>query len=182
MFGIGMPEMLLILAIALIVIGPKKLPDLAKSLGRAMREFKKATSEFKDTLQIDDELKEVKGAFDNINKDLKDAVSLNDEPGKKADLKAVESEPEEPGFTREPDSDDTPVGENEPAQADVDNSDEPYSSQQKLDDLKNAFEDWNSGKSSKGDDQDLSAQKGGGESAPADQQETKKSKGSTEDE
>ena len=62
MFGIGMPEMLLILAIALIVIGPKKLPDLAKSLGRAMREFKKATSEFKDTMQIDNELTEVKKA------------------------------------------------------------------------------------------------------------------------
>ena len=36
MFGIGMPELLLLLAIALIVIGPKKLPELAKSLGRAM--------------------------------------------------------------------------------------------------------------------------------------------------
>ena len=47
MFGIGMPEMLLILAIALIVIGPKKLPDLAKSLGRAFAEFKRATSCFK---------------------------------------------------------------------------------------------------------------------------------------
>jgi sec-independent protein translocase protein TatB len=44
MFGIGMPEMFLILAIALIVIGPKKLPDLAKSLGRAFGEFKKATA------------------------------------------------------------------------------------------------------------------------------------------
>ena len=41
MFGIGMPEMILILAVALIVIGPKKLPDLAKSLGRALGEFKK---------------------------------------------------------------------------------------------------------------------------------------------
>jgi len=40
MFGIGMPELLLILAIALIIIGPKKLPDLAKSLGRTMRESK----------------------------------------------------------------------------------------------------------------------------------------------
>ena len=60
MFGIGMPEMLMILAIALIVIGPKKLPDLAKSLGRAMREFKRATSDFKETLAVDDELSDVK--------------------------------------------------------------------------------------------------------------------------
>ena len=42
MFGIGVPELLIIMAIALIVIGPKKLPDLAKSLGRALNEFKKA--------------------------------------------------------------------------------------------------------------------------------------------
>lgn len=73
MFGIGMPEMLLILAIALIVIGPKKLPDLAKSLGKALGEFKKATNELKDSIQIDSELKEVKTTFDEINKDLKDS-------------------------------------------------------------------------------------------------------------
>ena len=76
MFGIGMPEMLMILAIALIVIGPKKLPDLAKSLGRAMREFKRATSEFKETLAVDDDLSEVKKAFDDINTDIKDAVDV----------------------------------------------------------------------------------------------------------
>jgi len=63
MFGIGMPEMLLILAIALIVIGPKKLPDLAKSMGRALREFKKATSELKESIELDSELKEVKKSF-----------------------------------------------------------------------------------------------------------------------
>ena len=74
MFGIGMPEMLLILAIALIVIGPKKLPDLAKSLGRAMREFKKATNELKETMQIDSELAEVKKAFHDVNDDVKAAV------------------------------------------------------------------------------------------------------------
>jgi TatA/E family protein of Tat protein translocase len=72
MFGIGMPEMLLILAVALIVIGPKKLPDLAKSLGKALGEFKKATNELKDGLQIDSELKEVKTSFDDINRELKD--------------------------------------------------------------------------------------------------------------
>ncbi len=69
MFGIGMPEMILILAVALIVIGPKKLPDLAKSLGKAMGEFKKATRDLKDSMQIDTELKEVKDAFDDISKD-----------------------------------------------------------------------------------------------------------------
>ena len=71
MFGIGMPEMLLILAIALIVIGPKKLPDLAKSLGRALREFKKATSELKESIELDSELKEVKNSFTNSITDKK---------------------------------------------------------------------------------------------------------------
>lgn len=83
MFGIGMPELLLILAIALIVIGPKKLPDLAKSLGRAMREFKKATNEFKETLQIDEDMTDVKKAFDGLGKDIKDSVR----PEETADFK-----------------------------------------------------------------------------------------------
>jgi len=76
MFGIGMPELLLIVAIALIVLGPKKLPDLAKSLGRAMREFKKATNEFKESIQIDEDLSDVKKAFDDLGSDIKDSVSL----------------------------------------------------------------------------------------------------------
>ena len=81
MFGIGMPELLLLLAIALIVIGPKKLPDLAKSLGRAMREFKKATNEFKETMQIDEDLSDVKKAFDDLGGDIKDSVSLTKSTG-----------------------------------------------------------------------------------------------------
>ena len=85
MFGIGMPEMILILAIALIVIGPKKLPDLAKSLGRAMREFKKATNELKETMQIDGDVEDVKKAFSGISDDVKEAVDLNLEPDKKAE-------------------------------------------------------------------------------------------------
>jgi len=76
-----MPELLLILAIALIVIGPKKLPDLAKSLGRAMREFKKATNEFKESIQIDEDLSDVKKAFDGLGEDIKESVS----PKKDAD-------------------------------------------------------------------------------------------------
>lgn len=85
MFGIGMPEMILILAIALIVIGPKKLPDLAKSLGRAMREFKKATNEFKETMHIDSEMEDVKKAFTDISDDVKEAVDLKLEPENKTE-------------------------------------------------------------------------------------------------
>jgi len=47
MFGFGFPELLLILAIALVVIGPKRLPDLARALGRGFAEFKRATDELK---------------------------------------------------------------------------------------------------------------------------------------
>ncbi|OGR61300.1 MAG: preprotein translocase subunit TatB [Desulfobacula sp. RIFOXYB2_FULL_45_6] len=60
MFGLGMPEILLILAIALIVIGPQKLPDLAKTLGRAMGEFKKAAQEFKRSIDVETTVKDIK--------------------------------------------------------------------------------------------------------------------------
>lgn len=60
MFGMGMPEILVILAVALIVIGPKKLPDLAKSLGRAINEFRRATTDLKESLIVGTESKEVK--------------------------------------------------------------------------------------------------------------------------
>ena len=75
MFGIGMPEMLLILAVALIVIGPKKLPDLAKSIGRAFGEFKRATAELKDSIDIDDDLREVSRNFDDLNDDIKETLN-----------------------------------------------------------------------------------------------------------
>ncbi len=67
MLGIGMPELIVIAVIALIVIGPDKLPGLAKTLGRIFGELKKATNEFKETMEVESNLTEVKKAFDGIN-------------------------------------------------------------------------------------------------------------------
>jgi sec-independent protein translocase protein TatA len=51
MFGsLGMPELIVIFVIALIVFGPRKLPELGRSLGRSIAEFKKATNEFQSSL------------------------------------------------------------------------------------------------------------------------------------
>lgn len=55
MFGLGMSEIILILALALIVIGPKKLPEVAKALGKGYAEFKKVLNDFKDAVNIEDE-------------------------------------------------------------------------------------------------------------------------------
>ncbi len=68
MFGIGMPELIVIFVIALIFIGPKKLPDLARALGKGMAEFRKATSDIKANLDIEDELK-------GMEEDIADSVS-----------------------------------------------------------------------------------------------------------
>jgi Tat protein translocase TatB subunit len=53
MFGIGMQELLIILVIALIVVGPRKLPELAKSLGRGLAEFKRTADDFQSTMMAD---------------------------------------------------------------------------------------------------------------------------------
>jgi len=51
MFGIGLPELILIMAVALIVVGPEKLPDLARGLAKQFFELKKAANVLKDSLQ-----------------------------------------------------------------------------------------------------------------------------------
>jgi Tat protein translocase TatB subunit len=60
MFGIGFPELLVILVVALIVLGPKRIPDVARSLGRGLAEFRRATGEITEEFrtaqaQIEDE-------------------------------------------------------------------------------------------------------------------------------
>ena len=68
MFGIGWPEMILIFIVALIAVGPKKLPELAKTLGKAMGELKKAGQELKDSIGLDEEIEQAR-------RDAADAIS-----------------------------------------------------------------------------------------------------------
>ena len=71
MFGVGMPELIIIFLIALIIIGPKRLPDLARALGKGLAEFRRATTELKASLDMDEVEEELKG----VEGELADSVS-----------------------------------------------------------------------------------------------------------
>jgi TatA/E family protein of Tat protein translocase len=67
---LGFQELLIIFVIALLVFGPKKLPELGKSLGKGLREFKKATEDLKSNWE--DQMKEIEEPLKETAKDLKD--------------------------------------------------------------------------------------------------------------
>ena len=70
MFGsIGMPELIIILVIALIIFGPRKLPELGKSLGRSLNEFKKASTDLQNTLEQEIKIEEQKEAAEKFKVD-----------------------------------------------------------------------------------------------------------------
>lgn len=53
MFGIGLPELIIIMGLALLVLGPERLPELARMLGRAYAQLRRASEEFQQTLRQD---------------------------------------------------------------------------------------------------------------------------------
>jgi TatA/E family protein of Tat protein translocase len=76
MFGVGMQEIIVILVVALIVIGPKKLPDLARALGRAIGEFKRAADDLKEDLDI----KGLREERDRLVQEIRQARDTQDMP------------------------------------------------------------------------------------------------------
>jgi Tat protein translocase TatB subunit len=75
MFGIGLPELIVIMVVALLVVGPSKLPDLARSLGKAFQEFKRMADDVKETLE--EETTDVKTSSEQL-------IKNKEEPEKKA--------------------------------------------------------------------------------------------------
>jgi len=101
MLNIGPAEIVVILVLALLVFGPKRLPEMGRSLGRSVREFKKATSSMKEELGVDEVLREVKDVKQTVGGSLaevKDTVggSLDDaKSGLRVDLDARDAKPDE---------------------------------------------------------------------------------------
>jgi TatA/E family protein of Tat protein translocase len=93
MFGIGMPELLVILALALIVIGPRKLPELARALGKGLAEFKRATRDFHEPLAPPDRTETENQSGDSSENPDDNAPSTIPPRKKKTDVIGEDSDP-----------------------------------------------------------------------------------------
>ncbi|HIK43988.1 MAG TPA: TatA/E family twin arginine-targeting protein translocase [Leptolyngbyaceae cyanobacterium M65_K2018_010] len=95
-FGVGLPEMVLILVLALLVFGPKKLPEIGRSLGKALKGFQEASKEFEEEFK-----KEAQQLEKVVTSPMK--ASLESEPPK-ALTPQTESTPPEVVVVAEPES------------------------------------------------------------------------------
>ena len=93
MFGIGLPELIVILALALIVVGPDKLPDLARSVAKGILELKKTANTLKESLtENGNPLDEIKPQLEEAARAIKDDVmGTTDATWKSSDLRETET-------------------------------------------------------------------------------------------
>jgi sec-independent protein translocase protein TatB len=94
MFGIGLPEMIVILAVALIVVGPDKLPDLARSVAKTILELKKTVNQVKNSLADEEELLgSVKSDLNKAAEDLKgNLLEADQHPLRELEEKSVDDD------------------------------------------------------------------------------------------
>lgn len=79
MFGsIGFPELIVILSIALLVFGPKKLPEVGRSIGKALREFRKTSDEIKERIEEEIQAEEFRDMEKSIKSEYDDITSPED--------------------------------------------------------------------------------------------------------
>jgi sec-independent protein translocase protein TatA len=78
MFGsLGFPELLLIFGVALLIFGPKKMPEIGRSVGKALGEFRRATNDLKSTLEEEVRMEERKGSLTVVNEPIVPPESLS---------------------------------------------------------------------------------------------------------
>jgi TatA/E family protein of Tat protein translocase len=76
-----MPELILIFVVALLLFGPRKMPQIGRSIGRAMGEFRRASNEFKRTIEDEvaaDDIREVEKDLKEIKKTITDPIGISD--------------------------------------------------------------------------------------------------------
>lgn len=130
MFGIGLPEMIVILAVALIVVGPDKLPELARSLAKGVQELKKTIEQVKETINEEGDVlgevhNELKKTADDVQDHLLESPTWQpdeedeefSEDDSVIDLEPLEERPWEKERKQQPDTDaDPPAARDEPAE------------------------------------------------------------------
>lgn len=87
MFGsLGVPEIILIFVVALILFGPRQMPQIGKSIGKALGEFRRASNDFKRTIEDEvaaSDLKEIKNDLEEVREVGKEITSLRDSGAEK---------------------------------------------------------------------------------------------------